>query len=302
MFPPAVAIPATITAFLMLWATLHALAGAPTILSWRTSLLAVSYVLLVLLLRVYDELKDVDTDLRLGAAGDPRYVDRPVVTGHVTKADIIALRNGIVVVLFLTNVALGVPMPFVAFAVVFTLVWLSSRWFFWPAVSRHLLLAFITHNPLSLALGAYVAAVFVDGRGMSSPPPGTAWLVVGGWLQAATWEVGRKIRAPADETDYQTYSKVLGYRLAAGLPPLFAVASSAALALVAREAHLSQVVPVFLALAALVVVVASLRFVVAPSRRTAELRPIVELAGGIVVLALLAGAIARWGIQWKAGA
>jgi hypothetical protein len=38
-------------------------------------------------------------------------------------------------------------------------MWLSFHWFFWPRMSGHLLLAFVTHNPISLLLGGYRRAL-----------------------------------------------------------------------------------------------------------------------------------------------
>src|SRR4051812_19154918 len=70
MFPPAIAIPATLASFAAVWFALHALAGVrPIHLGWRAAVAALTVVLFSLLLRVYDELKDVETDLRLGRAG-----------------------------------------------------------------------------------------------------------------------------------------------------------------------------------------------------------------------------------------
>jgi 4-hydroxybenzoate polyprenyltransferase len=287
MFPPAIAIPATLASFAAVWFALHALAGIrPIHLGWRAGVAALTVVLFSLLLRVYDELKDVETDLRLGRAGDPRYKDRAVVTGRVRVDDIVALRNGVLVALVLLNLTHGLTLPLYVFAGVLTLLWLSSRWFFCPPISRHLLLAFITHNPLAMTMSVYVVAVFLQDRGLGTPPPGTAYVVLGFWMVTAAWEIARKIRHPAQETDYQTYSKVLGWRLAAVLPVLFGGGGVACLVVVARMAGLGWVLPLVLVAGWLPLLLGALRFEVAPSDRSSKLQPLAELLGLVASLGM----------------
>src|SRR5262249_55168944 len=146
---------------------LDALDGrAPLRPGWRALAGGASVLLFSLLMRVYDELKDVETDLRLGKAGDPRYKDRAVVTGRGLVEDIVALRWGATALLVAINAAwvvLGRWLPLAAFAGVFALTWLSFRWFFWPRISKNVLLAFVTHNPISLAISGYAVAVQASG-------------------------------------------------------------------------------------------------------------------------------------------
>jgi hypothetical protein len=201
----------------------------------------------------------------------------------VQVGDIVALRNGVLVALVLLNLPLGFPQPFAVFAGVLTLLWLSSRWFFWPTISRHLLLAFVTHNPLAMTMSLYVVAVYLHERGVRVPPAGTAPLVVGFWMITASWEIARKVRHPTQETAYQTYSKVLGWRLAGILPALLAGGGVACLIVVARTAGLSWTLPAVLAGGWALLLGACLRFQLAPSASSANLRPFTE------VLGLLAG-------------
>jgi 4-hydroxybenzoate polyprenyltransferase len=283
MFPPALMVPGLLAHFLAIWLALHALAGRrPAHISWRTVCAALTAMLFALLLRIYDELKDVESDLRLGKAGDPRYRDRAIVTGRVRPEDIRALRNGVIVALVLLNLPLGFPLPLAAFALALALLWLSSRWFFWPAVSRHLLLAFVTHNPLALAISAYITTVFVVETGARRPPPGTLPLLLGFWTLTASWELARKVRHPTQETEYQTYSKLLGPRLAGILPLVVASIGVALLCLVARQAGLSWIVCAIVVAGALPLAIACLRFELAPSPAAANLRPAAELLGVVV--------------------
>jgi hypothetical protein len=286
MFPPAMMVPASFASFAAAWFGLHALAGIhPAHFTWRTVLAAITSLLCSLLLRVYDELKDVETDLRLGRAGDPRYKDRAIVTGRVQAGDIVALRNGLVVAVIACNVPLGFPLPFLVFAGMLALLWLSSVWFFWPGMSKHLLAAFATHSPLAMAISSYVVAVFVRESGVA-PPHGTVALVVGFWTLTAGWELARKVRHPSEETDYITYSRVLGPRVAALAPLVVTAAGVVLLGWVCRLAGLGWLVPGLVLAAWLPLAAACLRFAIAPAPGASNLRPYVELLVVVVSFAL----------------
>ena len=46
-------------------------------LTWASVRGIATVALFLLLMRLYDELKDAETDMQLGRAGDPLYRDRP---------------------------------------------------------------------------------------------------------------------------------------------------------------------------------------------------------------------------------
>jgi hypothetical protein len=282
MFPPLVTVPAGVANFLAISFALQALAGrAPLALGWHSACGAASVVLFALLLRVYDELKDAAGDLRLGRAGDPRYKDRPVVTGHVRVGDLVALRFATTIALVALNAPLGAR-PLAAFAVTLFLTWCSFKWYFLPAISKSLLLAFVTHNPLTLVISGYAAVVAAAEAG---PEILTGWavpLLLGLWAPVAAWETGRKVRLPPDETDYETYSRRLGWKTAALLPAGFVAVSLALLLVVARAAGLGWAFPAALASAGAVVIGACVLLRLAPTSGRANLRPFAE---GYLVLA-----------------
>ncbi|MBI2930647.1 MAG: hypothetical protein HYY16_03270 [Planctomycetes bacterium] len=296
MFPPAVMVPYGVATFYAIHFALQALAGrAPLALTWRSVLGALSVVLFMLLMRVYDELKDVETDLRLGAAGDPRYTDRPIVKGEITVSDLQALRWATTFALVALNVPLGFPLPFAAFALVFALTWMSFHWFFWPAVSRNLLLAFATHNPLALAVASYAACVYAADFGWNALDGRAVPLLLGMWLSVAAWETSRKIRTPAEETEYQTYSKLLGWKAASLVPATFIAASTACLTPVAL--HASRMYAGALGTAAAIAITACLSFRIAPTPRGANLRPWAELYGAAAVMGLAVTLALRLGVR-----
>ncbi len=184
-----------------------------------------------LLMRGYDELKDVETDLKLAKSGDALFSARPIATGAVEKRDLVLIKNAALGVALLgaSGASATSSWPLATGALCAALlgaVWLSSRWFFWPRVQRDLLLAFLTHNPIAGLVGAALVAALAR----AAPGPlVVAALIASSWFPISAWEVSRKLRAPADETSYETYTRRLGVRAAAALPVLFAALALAAL-------------------------------------------------------------------------
>lgn len=292
MFPPWTYIPHGLATFFAPYFALQALAGrAPLALTWRSVAGAFTVVLILALLRVFDELKDVETDLRLGKAGDPRYADRAIVTGRITVGDLVALRWTLTALLLVLNLPLGFPLPLLAFLVLFGVCWLSFKWFFWPAVSENLLLAFITHNPLVLVIYAYVVAVFAADFGTEAVSGWAVPLGLAMWLPMAAWETSRKVRHPDDETDYETYSKLLGWRVAGTVPALFVIGAAGCLIAVLRQTSVGTWFLVVVALGALLAVLACVRFLLSPSTASAKLQPAFEL---YTLVSGLGFAIALW--------
>ncbi len=280
MFPPWVLVPSGIGNVLSIHWTLDALSGRTPTVDWRTVCTSVVVVLFMLLMRMYDELKDVETDLRLGKAGDPRYTDRPIVTGEVQVGDIVWLRWAATAAVVAAAAPLLWPSPLLPgllFAAAFGLTWLSLHWFFLPAISKNLLLAFVSHNPLSLVISTFVVAAWVGGHDPVALGGWTALLLLGQWLPVAAWETARKVRAPADETDYVTYSKTIGLSAAAIVPGVLAAVAAAALGAVSRRAGLGPVYQVGVMASALLLLVRGLQCAVGPTTARANLRPIAEL-------------------------
>ena len=90
------------------------------------------------------------------------------------------------------------------------------RHFFAKARLRaHLLLTLATHQPIVPLLLLHLVAVAAVWLGRA--PADLRWDLVAPfllvlWLPVLGWEICRKIRAPEQETDYVTYSRLLGVR------------------------------------------------------------------------------------------
>jgi len=297
MFPPHFMLLSGIAKFYAVYFSLQALTGDESVFITLPSMAgALSIVLFSLLMRIYDEMKDAEADTRLGRAGDPRYKDRPIVTGAVTIADLAALRWLTTAALIGINVPLG-RWPVIGFSVLIVVTWLSFKWFFWPKISRHLLLAFLTHNPITLLFGAYIVAVFAGDFGSSNVDAWALLLMLAFWAPLGAWETARKIRAPVDETDYQTYSQIFGWKLAPFVPVAFIAVGSTSAILVSIQIGLGWVFPLVVAGASLVPIYRCIAFRVSPNRKTANIQPFVELYSVVMDLGLLAAVLASHGLD-----
>jgi 4-hydroxybenzoate polyprenyltransferase len=121
------------------------------------------------------------------------------------------------------------------------------------------------------------------------------------WTAAATWETSRKIRHPAGETDYVTYSKLLGPRVAAVLPAFFVFVSAGSLILVARIMGLAWPYLAVVASAAGLQIAACVRFELYPSTASANLRPYAELYSLIAYAGLPIALVQRYSLDFNFG-
>ena len=301
-FPPAPMLLAAAISFAAVYFLLEALALHTRLAyTWSAvgAMLTCYYV--SLLLRIYDELKDVETDRRLAAAGDRKYVERPIVRGLVDKEDLRGaplgglrarahgelLRRPGPLRRLLRRLSRGVD--------VLSLVL--------PAKDERQLDARISHAQSADAAPPGVRrARLRDGLrarcALRVADPGDAPRAAGARGRVG---IARKVRAPEDETDYVTYSKVLGWRTASLLPMAAVTVSTGCVLWVARPRGSIPLYLAAVALGAAVVFGAIARFRVAPSARTAKLRPFVEGLAAVVNVGGVIALAVRWGVTLGAG-
>lgn len=160
----------------------------------------------LLWLRVADDLKDYETDLKL-------FPDRPLPSGRTKKSDIViscAILEAIALVLnyfFMNN--------FIFCLILYGYGYLMSKWFFQKAkIQPCLPLALITHNPVQMIVNLYIISFTVIKYNLNFLTLTTVMTLFTLYFPALIWEVSRKIKAPKDENDYTTYSKLFGYKRA----------------------------------------------------------------------------------------
>ena len=159
----------------------------------------------LLWLRIADDLKDFETDKKL-------FPDRPLPSGRVKKKDVMVAC----VVVQVITVALNIIFMWdciLFFVILYIYGYLMSKWFFQRAkIQPSLPLALVTHNPVQAFINLYIIAFTLIKYDL---PWVTLTNIMALWtlyFPALIWEVSRKIKAPKDENDYTTYSKLFGYR------------------------------------------------------------------------------------------
>lgn len=158
----------------------------------------------LLWLRIADDLKDYETDKKL-------FKDRPLPSGRTTKKDVMIagvlfeLIAVILNILFMNNILF--------FIILYVYGYLMSKWFFQKSkIQPSLPLALITHNPVQMIVNLYIISFTCIKYKIPAISLTTVMALFTLYFPALIWEVSRKIRAPKDENDYTTYSKLFGYK------------------------------------------------------------------------------------------
>ncbi|MBM3268122.1 MAG: UbiA family prenyltransferase [Candidatus Sericytochromatia bacterium] len=294
MYPLHVNVPYSFVLFFGYYLLLQAIYGMAPLRFTRESLLgALTLACFTLLLRVFDEFKDYEHDVKL-------FPHRPLPSGRVTKADLTVLGWTLAAVMTALNALLG-GKALAGYALLMAFALLMLKFFFLPDLHRRsLLLTLCTHNPVAVFTHLYVLGVFFQAHGipLDRPVPAGAWLgILMFWGLIFAWETARKIRSPEEEDDYVTYSRLLGTKRAP-LVPAFALTMSFGLAVwFAWTLALSPILPVVLVLAWTYAMTAFSRFVAHPAPTTSKLRPYVETASLVLYAALLVALPVRFGLE-----
>lgn len=157
-------------------------------------------------LRVADDLKDYETDKKL-------FPDRPLPSGRVYKKDIVVSCVIINMIAIILNIMYMNNLLYLAILYIYG--YLMSKWFFQRAkIQPNLVLAVITHNPVQMFVNLYIISFTVIKYSIPFVSLTTIMALFTLYFPALIWEVSRKIKAPKDENDYTTYSKIFGYEKA----------------------------------------------------------------------------------------
>jgi len=167
---------------------------------------------MLLILRLMDEIKDEDIDREL-------FPERPLPSRRVRKSDIILSLAATITVYLVANAhSLTV---LVSAVVVLGYALLMFKRFFAPQLLRRSLpVTLATHTPVIPLIWVQAFAVLTDAYHV--PLANLLWCpialyVVMLWLAVVSWEVARKIRPLQEETEYVTYSRLLGATAAIGV-------------------------------------------------------------------------------------
>ena len=250
-----------------------------------------------LMLRVFDEHKDYRDDCVLYPG---RVLQRGLITlGHLKVAGVLAILAQAGASIYYDH---GLGRVSALWLLTFGWSLLMAREFFahdW--LKPRLLLYALSHMMVMPIAMLWMVQM---GLGATPLPASVTWLAALSFLSGLSFELARKLKAPADERPgVDSYTRTFGTTRA----PLvvLAVVAGAAVALgqvvrVVRGGSLGVVAPVVLAAAVLLPAVALLRFRAAPSAKGAKLAETMAGAATLIGYLLLAGTvIAHRGIAWR---
>lgn len=160
----------------------------------------------LLWLRIADDLKDFETDQVL-------FPERPLPSGRVKKKDVMIICAIVQVITILLNILYMNNIVF--FVILYVYGYLMSKWFFQKSkIQPSLPLALVTHNPVQMFINLYIISFTCIKYSLSAFSLTTVMALFTLYFPALIWEIARKIKAPKDENDYVTYSKLFGYKKA----------------------------------------------------------------------------------------
>lgn len=157
-------------------------------------------------LRIADDLKDYETDKKL-------FPERPLPSGRVKIKDVVIICAIVQAIAIALNIIFMNNLPFFIFLYFYG--YLMSKWFFQRAkIQPNLPLALITHNPVQAIVNLYIISFTVLKYNIQPVSLVNIMALFTLYFPALIWEISRKIRAPKDENEYTTYSKLFGYKKA----------------------------------------------------------------------------------------
>ena len=155
-------------------------------------------------LRIADDFKDYELDCRL-------FKERPLPSGRVTKKDLKIFVSILISITILLNFLF--MNNFLFCVILYTYGSLMAVWFFQKhKIAKSLPLALVTHNPVQLIMNIYIISFVIIKYNLDIVNIYNILAIFTLYFPALIWEVSRKIKAPKDETEYVTYSKLFGYK------------------------------------------------------------------------------------------
>lgn len=206
MFPIHVYLPYVVALYFCLNLATQALCKTPIVIDVYGIVGIVSALAMMMLMRTFDDLKDVEIDKDL-------FPDRAIPRGDVKVMDIKTLSVTSFIILLIANLGFG-HKTLLYFGIMIVYALLTFKWFFAEEIHRkNLTLTMITHQPVPLFINFFLIQTALHSGGMDYP---FTWshlvLLLMFTLPVTAWETGRKTRSADMETDYVTFSRIFGAR------------------------------------------------------------------------------------------
>lgn len=241
---------------------------------------------IMLILRLMDELKDEDIDLRL-------FPDRPLPSGRVRRSDI--QWSLLVASVLYLGVNLWAGWVFYVAVGVLAYAFLMFHRFFAPALlGRNLPVTLATHCPVTVLILLHGFAVFAAENSLD--PGQLRWklivpFILMVWATFIAWELARKIRVPDEEDEYVTYSQIFGSRGAIFVTWAVQAISLCIAVYLCLKLDLQWTYPTVVLVGAAVSLWGGVRFLRYPSPKTSKIKPF----AAAFVIAVLVSQIVGFG-------
>lgn len=158
-------------------------------------------------LRIADDFKDYELDCRL-------FPKRPLPSGRVKKKDLKIFLCILIPFTLILNLIFCLD-NFLFCLILYTYGSGMAVWFFQKhKIQKSLPMALVTHNPVQIFINLYIISFAIIKYNLPAFTLTNVLAIFTLYFPALIWEVSRKIRAPKDETEYVTYSKLFGYKKA----------------------------------------------------------------------------------------
>jgi len=196
---------------LMLAFTLSAYALAPALshtssplrLDWTALAGFITVLLIFFHLRIFDEFKDLETDLKF-------HPERPIPRGLVTLSEMRTLGLAVIAIEIALNLLLGGKIFLFYLAVLLYSLLMFKEFFIGRWLRRDLFIYALTHTPIMVLIGLYAHAVYTVQHQLAIARSIGFYLAIC-FLTGLLFEIARKVRAPEDEREgVETYSKYFG--------------------------------------------------------------------------------------------
>ncbi len=289
MFPLKVFIPFAFLNHYILYFTVQLFLGAQTpILSFYSLIGVVTILGFMLIMRIFDELKDTEVDRKL-------FPNRPFPRGAVKKSDLVTLLFSIFLVVVALNSFRNYTLPF--FLICLFYGFLTYKWFFFKElISKKLLLALVTHQPLTYLINIYVvstAMVQVNHVEWNNEVLVAAFIF---FIPVLGWEISRKIKAKGGENEYVTYSKIFGCTGATIISLIIHLSFSLSMIYLGLKLAFDPLHLVFQLLIIGYVLFVYIRFLIYPIEKYNKVKKASELQSGVATLIYLIFLIKQVGV------
>lgn len=220
MFPVLIYLPYVVALYACMSFIVQALSGQEIVIDQAFYVGIISAFFMMLQMRTFDDLKDIDLDIEL-------FPHRATAQKLVLKSDIVAISTLSFLIVLNVNIFWAqATLPVYALMISYCL--LTYKWFFAEQYHRkHIFVTMLDHQPIPYAINFFlIHTALLSGVIYEDFQLKHFLLLMMISLPVTAWEISRKVRSKDMETAYETFSMVIGMRLASILPMLFLLAAS----------------------------------------------------------------------------